>query len=257
MDKSLDIGAVFGDAFSVVGRKFVDLAVLGLIFVGGPTLLVSFFSSQAMERSLEQGAIGLNFSFGLFVANILYALFPFMLQAAVVTVTVASLNRGHSSIGEAVGTALRAFIPLFIVSILMSIGLTIGFILLIIPGLILLTVWAVVVPALVAERAGIFGCFSRSAELTSGWRWKIFALFLIGYVVMTVIGIIMGLLTLSATAVGTIGVDGGLNISGVLTGVIVNTFLSILWAVAVSVLYVHLREIKDGTRVDAIGDVFS
>ena len=257
MDKSLDIGAVIGDTFGVIGRKFVDLAVLGLIFVGGPTLLVSFFSSQAMERSLEQGAIGLNFSFGLFLANILYALFPFMLQAAVVTVTVASLNRGHSNIGEAVGTALRAFIPLFIVSILLSIGLTIGFILLIIPGLILLTVWAVVVPALVAERAGIFGCFSRSAELTSGSRWKIFALILIGYVVMTVIGMILGLLTLSATAVGTIGVDDGLNLSGVLTGVIVNTTLSILWAVAVSVLYVHLREIKDGTRVDAIGDAFS
>ena len=42
----------------------------------------------------------------------------------------------------------------------------IGFLLLIIPGLILLTVWAVVVPSLVIDKAGIFGSFSRSADLT-------------------------------------------------------------------------------------------
>lgn len=257
MNKSLDIGAVFADTFGVVARRFIELATLGVLIVGGPTLLVTFFSSQAMEQSVEQGGINLNFSFGLFIANILFALFPFMLQAAVVHVTASALGRGRSGgIGAALSTALRAFIPLFIVSILMSIGLTIGFVLFIIPGLILLTVWAVVVPSLVAERAGIFGSFSRSADLTRGSRWKIFALMLLGYVALLLLGMLLGMLAVGVSAGGVIAGDGGVNVTGLLTGVVVDTALSIVAAVAVSVLYVHLREIKDGTHADAIGDVF-
>ncbi|WP_018148944.1 hypothetical protein [Henriciella marina] len=257
MDKSLDIGAVIGDTFGVIGRKFVDLATLGVLIVGVPTLLVTFFSSQAMERTVEQGALDLNFSFGLFLANILYAVFPFMLQAAVVYLTVASLNRGRSGLGDAIGTALRAFFPLLVVSILMSIGLTIGFLLLIIPGLILLTVWAVVVPALVVDRAGIFGSFGRSADLTRGSRWRIFGLILLGYIAMFVIAALFGLLAVGASAGSVVAGDGGFNASGLIAGVVIDTALAIVAAVGVSVLYVHLREMKDGTRVDAIGDVFS
>ena len=256
MEKTLNIGAVIGETFSVIGRKFVDLVVLGLVFVGVPTLLIALFSSQMLERTLEGGTFEVNFSFGYFLASLLYSLFPFMLQAAVVHTTVTSLNRGSSDTGEAIGTALRALLPLFIVSILMSIGLTIGFLLLIIPGLILLTVWAVVVPALVIDKAGIFGSFGRSADLTRGSRWQIFGLILIGYVILFILGAVLGLLSIGVGAAGVMA-SGGISMPAMLMSVVVDTALAIVGAVGVSVLYVHLRELKDGTRVDHIGDVFS
>ena len=255
MDKSLDIGSVIGETFNVIGRKFVDLALLGVVIVGVPTLLVTFFSSQAMERSIEQGALSLNFSFGLLLSNILYAFFPFVLQAAVVHTTVTSLSRGQSDFGSAIGTALRAFLPLLIVSILMSIGLAIGFLLLIIPGLILLTVWAVVVPSLVIDKAGIFGSFSRSAELTRGSRWRIFGLILIGYVGLFIFTALFRLFAVGAG--GMMAAGGGLNLTSLLLGAVLDTAIAIIGAVAVSVLYVHLRELKEGTRLDTVGDVFS
>ena len=256
MDKTLNIGAVISETFSVIGRKFVDLAILGVVFVGVPTLLVTFFSSQMIEQSLEDGAFEMNFSLGYFLANLLYSLFPFMLQAAVVHTTVSSLNGQSSGTGEAISTALRSFLPLFIVAILMSIGLTIGFILLIFPGLILLTVWAVVVPALVIDKAGIFGSFGRSADLTRGSRWQIFGLILIGYVILFVVGAILGFLSIGFGAAGAFS-PTGINVPAMLTGVVIDTAMAIIGAVGVSVLYVQLRELKEGTRVDRIGDVFS
>jgi hypothetical protein len=112
-------------------------------------------------------------------------------------------------------------------------------------------------PPLVVDRAGIFGSFGRSADLTRGSRWRIFGLILLGYIAMAVIAALFGLLAVGGSAGSVVAGDGGFNISGLIAGVVIDTALAIIAAVGVSVLFVHLREIKDGTRVNEIGDVFS
>jgi hypothetical protein len=51
--------------------------------------------------------------------------------------------------------------------------------LLIVPGLILMVIWSVAVPAKVVEKIGVFDAFTRSRDLTRGRRWPIFGLFVL------------------------------------------------------------------------------
>ena len=54
---------------------------------------------------------------------------------------------------------------LIVFAILSGIAVGIGFILLIIPGLYLMTIWSVGAPAIVAERRGALEAFGRSHDL--------------------------------------------------------------------------------------------
>src|SRR3546814_19979116 len=60
----------------------------------------------------------------------------------------------------------------------------------------LFCMWAVVAPALVEERTGVFGAFGRRRELTKGARWKVFGLELILLVAMWIVTLVFGLLIL-------------------------------------------------------------
>ena len=48
---------------------------------------------------------------------------------------------------------------------------------LVIPGLVLSTIWWVAIPVAVVERPGTVASLRRSSELTKGVRWRIFGLF--------------------------------------------------------------------------------
>src|SRR5262249_49898 len=62
---------------------------------------------------------------------------------------------------------------------LVALGVMLGFAFLAVPGLILYTRWYVFAPVCVVEAKGPLGSMRRSAELTKGNRWKIFAIAII------------------------------------------------------------------------------
>ena len=55
-----------------------------------------------------------------------------------------------------------------------DLGILIGFILVIVPGLILLTIWSVAAPVVVLERPPGLGALGRSRELVKGSGWPVF-----------------------------------------------------------------------------------
>ena len=59
------------------------------------------------------------------------------------------------------------------------------------PGLYLLTIWAVFAPAIVVERTGIFGSFSRSHELVKGDGWAVFGTIVVAYLIVFVVAAIV------------------------------------------------------------------
>ncbi|HEX5608836.1 MAG TPA: hypothetical protein VFX45_01950 [Solirubrobacterales bacterium] len=69
--------------------------------------------------------------------------------------------------------------PLIGVGLLYSVGTTVGFALLIVPGLILITLWAVVAPAVVIEGREVVAAFRRSQALTRESEWRVFVVVLI------------------------------------------------------------------------------
>jgi hypothetical protein len=121
-------------------------------------------------------------------------------------------------------------------------------ILLFVPGLILLTMWAIALPANTVERTGVLESLSRSRELTRGRRWRVFGT------------IIIPILISMATTWLLIGIFGGLRVIGS------PTFQLVSWAVhaieqAFSVcvfatLYYYLRREKEGVDIEQVAAVF-
>jgi hypothetical protein len=94
---------------------------------------------------------------------------------------------------------------LLAVSILAAIGIGIGLVLILAPGLFLLTIWAVVAPVTVLERPGIFAAFSRSQDLVRGNGWRVFATILIVFLLGFVLNVVV---VLAAAGLGKAGVYG-------------------------------------------------
>jgi hypothetical protein len=75
---------------------------------------------------------------------------------------------------------------LILASVLAGLGVAIGLLLLIVPGLILLTLWSLLVPAIQLEKLSTGAGFSRSAELVRGHGFQVFGILLVTYIVVAV-----------------------------------------------------------------------
>jgi Sec-independent protein secretion pathway component TatC len=74
--------------------------------------------------------------------------------------------------------------------VLAAIAIAIGFALLIVPGLILITIWAVVAPAIVVERRGAIEAFGRSRELVRGHGWPVFGAIVLAYLTVLIVSFV-------------------------------------------------------------------
>lgn len=139
-------------------------------------------------------------------------------------------GRRDHSVGQLLRSVEPVFWPLVAVSILFGLGVAVGFILLIIPGLILLVIWSVVAPVTVLERPGVVSAFGRSRELVRGNGWNVFGVIVLVFVIVFVISIVVGL---AASGLGSVG--------RALVQWAVNSALAPVTALSASVLYFALR----------------
>src|SRR5262249_47729501 len=63
--------------------------------------------------------------------------------------------------------------------LLAGLGIAVGFVLLIVPGLILLTWWCLIAPVIVLEGKHVGESFGRSRELVRGHAWTVFGIIII------------------------------------------------------------------------------
>jgi Uncharacterised protein family (UPF0259) len=112
-------------------------------------------------------------------------------------------GRRDSSVEQLFRSVAPIVLPLVGLSILLGIGVGIGFILIIVPGLFLLTIWSVAAPSLVIERHGVFAAFGRSRELVRGHGWQVFSVILVAFALSILISIIVAII---ASSLGTVGV---------------------------------------------------
>jgi hypothetical protein len=139
--------------------------------------------------------------FGALLAALVIIIAIFLLQAALVT-AVQDVRDGRVdlSVGQTFSAA-TPFIPSVAgASILAGIAITFGLILLIIPGLALITIWCLIVPVIVLERTGALASFGRSQQLVRDHFWNafgtLFLLFLIQLAVKFVLGVVFGFMPL-------------------------------------------------------------
>ncbi len=166
----------------------------------------------------------------------------FWLQGALVE-AVADVRDGRAdlSIGETFARVRPRILPIAGAGILAAIAIVIGLILLIVPGLVLLTWWSLIIPIIVLERAGALDAFGRSRELVSGNGWNVF-----GTIALTILVLIAADLVITIALVWLPD-----NIKDYLTDVVSNTLTAPFVALAWTLMYYRLRERRTETAAPA------
>jgi hypothetical protein len=140
-------------------------------------------------------------------------------------------GRRDAGVGDLFSAAMPFIVPLIGFGILYGIGVTLGFLLLFVPGLILLTIWSVGAPAIVIEGVGSIDAFKRSQHLVSGNGWQVFGALLVAVLISIAIGAAF------AAVANPIG-NGG--VSTWIASVISGTITAPILALTVSILYFDL-----------------
>jgi hypothetical protein len=180
-------GEVIGSALEIY-REQVSVLI--------PAAIVLFAIVAIARLILTGGAAGL-------VSLVALVLGTFYQGMVVELVGDVQDGRLDSSVGQLFRSVTPIVLPLIGLSILLAIGVGIGFVLIIVPGLFLLTIWSVAAPSLVIERRGVFAAFGRSRELVRGHGWQVFGVILVVIGLSIVVGIIAAIV---ASGLGTAGV---------------------------------------------------
>jgi hypothetical protein len=144
-------------------------------------------------------------------------------------------GRADLSVRGTLESALPKINVLSATGIIASIAIGIGFLLLIVPGLILLTIWSVVIPAVMIENTGVFRAFGRSQELVRGNGWNVFVVILVTVALIIVAGLVTGL---ALTPIDPEWVES------LIVNVVANTIVAPFVAVAWTLMYFRLRALE-------------
>jgi hypothetical protein len=128
----------------------------------------------------------------------------FVLTSIASGLIVAGLAPGGTAFEAPLSRSLEIAGRVLPAGLVAGIGLAIGFVLFIVPGLILYTRWSVLVPVLIREDIGWAESFGRSWALTRGNGWTIFGallLVLVAYVALFLFAALFGGVTYVVVAV--------------------------------------------------------
>ena len=224
MNQKIDVARVFERIFEIYKDQFT-LLIPAALLVFVPVALIS-----GLIYAGDVSIIG-----GLIVAAIA-TIATYWFQGMVVEAARDILDgRRDHSIGSLVQSVTPVLGPLIIAGILAGIGIGIGLLLIIVPGLFLLTIWAVIAPAIVIERRGALDSFGRSRELVRGHGWQVFSvivvLFLLQFIITAVLNAIANSVSDSFV---------GYTISDLIVRVLVAPFT----ALAAAVLFFELKALR-------------
>jgi hypothetical protein len=194
-----------------------------------------------LVAAIIEAVFGLLGPFGALLAAVVSIVAGFLLQAALVkAVEDVRDGRVDLSFGETLQAARPAVGRVAVASILAGLAIGIGLVLLIAPGLYLLTIWCLIVPVIVLEGAGTTAAFSRSRELVRGFGWQVFGTLVLVFVVMLAVGLVLGIIFAPLpTAASNF-------VSSIVSGTLVSPFLALVLTLG----YFRLLAARGGAPVE-------
>lgn len=176
-------GAIVREAWELYKghwRTFVPLALIVYIVLGVITFLFALLLGWL----------------GLIIGVIASIVGTFWFQGALVE-AVQDVRDGKQdlSIGDMFQRVQPRLPALIVAGLLAGLGIAGGLILLIVPGLFLLTIWSLIVPTIVLEGKSAGESFGRSRELVRGNGWQVFGVIVITFAVGIVASIVVSILT--------------------------------------------------------------
>jgi hypothetical protein len=232
MQGRIDVGAVIRRVFEI----YVDQASVLM-----PAAAVVFVFTGIIAALLVAASPGLA------LIAVVIDLVATTLFTGMVVELVADVQDGKRDASP--GQLLQAVTPvlgqLILVGIVAGIGIVIGFIFIIVPGLILITIWSVAAPVVVLEHPGVFAALRRSRELVRGNGWQVFGVILVLYILVAAVSLV---------------IEGAADSAGSGIGIVVRVVIGVLTApltaLAASVLYFELRgSIATGASGVGGGDI--
>ncbi len=213
----IDAGRVIGEAFSTYQSQAGTL-------LGGALLVIGITSAIDL-------LLGLSGRLFLVLAGVIVGLIGQVLYTGYVVKLVQDLRDGRrdQNMSELFSAAAPYVGTLIINGIFYGIGVACGLFLFLVPGLILITIWSVVAPSIVAENRGPFEAFGRSRELVRGNGWNVFFTIVLAFLIVIVVSFALALV---GSAFGDVG--------RVVLGTIGNILVIPVVALVASILFFDL-----------------
>ena len=256
------VGPALSRSFEVMFRNIVPFSIIALLLTA-PIFLLDLTSYETtfeiQQTTTETEPANDPEAAGEFTASIesgfvysgsglLLLLIAWPLATAAMSFgTYESLRGRPASLSQCLQKGLPLILPTIVVTMLWALAILAASLLLIIPGVILATIWYVVIPVTVVERPGIFAAFGRSAELTRGNRWRVFGTSLVVGVIGWVINLLAGISSLVTAGNATVMS---------LVGWIATAAVIVVGSVVAAVVYYHLRIAREGGSIEDIAAVF-
>ena len=168
------LSGVLGEAWALYRRFFGHFFLISFVIYLGVAIITALLSWGGGTIAAYVGLIITMFG-------------AFLVQAALVkAVQDVRDGRVDLDLGQTVSAALPYLGAVALASILASIGIGIGFVLIIVPGLILLTFWSLIIPSIVIGGAGAIDAFGRSWRTVRGYGWNVFGTYVLAFLILLV-----------------------------------------------------------------------
>ncbi|NIJ28819.1 hypothetical protein FHT00_000747 [Sphingomonas insulae] len=257
--RGISVGSVFGRSFDVIRSNPVATLGTSFLVMALPQLLFGLIGTGTTFANTPRLGLYVTAGLGGLVIGVLWL----VASGALVHATIAHDRGRKADLAEVLRVGATRALPLFAVYLLFTIGVSIGTLLLFVPGVMLAVMWSVALPAIVAERTGVYGAFGRSRALTKGARWPVFGIMLLAVVIYTLASATVGVAsiagngTYAAIASGARVAAPRLPLLAQLLQAAVSTVVLTWFTTVGTSLFVELRHWKDGPDADRLADIFA
>ena len=262
------VGKIAGDSFSIFFRHFFWILLISLLPVASLIVFGVVMAAGFSSVSLTAGGMS-GLALVAMIALFLLVFAVYFLMIAMIVRLSYDARIGHEiRIGSYFSSAIGSIVPIFLTSIVMwlcMVGImfvvavggalvgTIGTVIFSIAGLIgatfLYVIWIAAVPSIVVEKQGV-SSLARSMELTSGYRWQCLGSIVIMFLSILGLSLVLGIVQVAFAAI--LGEFGGGIISLLSSGLALA-----LTGIFIALIYARLREIKEGTSVESLAEIFA
>jgi hypothetical protein len=209
----IEPGRVIGEAFETYQGQVGPL-------LGGALIVIGI-------AGVIEGVLAITGSLVLVMLGILIGLAASFLYTGYVVKLVQDVRDGRRDfgVGELFAHAAPYVGTLILNGILAGVAIAIGFVLIIVPGLILLTIWAVIAPSIVVEDKGVFEAFGRSRELVRGHGLQVFGAVVLAFLIVFAVGLVASIIGAAIGDAGRVVLGTAANVATAPVAALVSSIL--------------------------------